>query len=126
MVEGGFVTYSNRAKATMIGVPAGLIEAHGAVSEETAREMAAGARRALGVDVAIATTGIAGPDGGTPEKPVGTVWVAVDCDGEVHAVRAVLPGDRSEIRYRAAQLALDRLRCAFEHDQDAVGWTARG
>ena len=69
---------------------------------------------------------IAGPDGGTPEKPVGTVWVAVDLNGEVHAVRAILPGDRSEIRYRAAQLALDRLRRAFDRDQDAVGWTSRG
>ena len=91
-----------------------------------ARAMASGARLRFGTTIGIGITGIAGPDGGTPEKPVGTVWVAVDLNGEVHAVRAILPGDRSEIRYRAAQLALDRLRRAFDRDQDAVGWTSRG
>lgn len=125
-VHGGTIAYANAVKVRELDVSQSDLDAHGAVSEPVARAMATGARRRFGTNIGIGITGIAGPDGGTPEKPVGTVWVAVDCDGEVHAVRAVLPGDRSEIRYRAAQLALDRLRCAFEHDQDAVGWTARG
>jgi len=126
VVQGGTIAYANAVKVRELDVSQSDLDAHGAVSEPVARAMATGARRRFGTNIGIGITGIAGPDGGTPEKPVGTVWVAVDCDGEVHAVRAVLPGDRSEIRYRAAQLALDRLRCAFEHDQDAVGWTARG
>jgi nicotinamide-nucleotide amidase len=125
-VQGGTIAYANAVKVRELDVSQSDLDAHGAVSEPVARAMATGARRRFGTNIGIGITGIAGPDGGTPEKPVGTVWVAVDCDGEVHAVRAVLPGDRSEIRYRAAQLALDRLRCAFEHDQEAVGWTARG
>jgi PncC family amidohydrolase len=88
--------------------------------------MASGVRRTFGSTIGLGITGVAGPDGGTPEKPVGTVWVAVDVAGEVHAVRAVLPGDRFEIRWRAAQLALDRLRKAFDQETDATGWTARG
>jgi nicotinamide-nucleotide amidase len=87
--------------------------------------MATGVRLRFNSSIGIGITGIAGPDGGTPEKPVGTVWVAVDLQGEVHAVRAVLPGDRFEIRYRAAQLALDRLRRAFARETDVSGWTAR-
>ena len=73
-VHGGFVTYANAAKEHMLGVKAETLDAHGAVSAETAWEMADGARRASGVDYAIAVTGIAGPDGGTQEKPVGLVW----------------------------------------------------
>jgi nicotinamide-nucleotide amidase len=126
VVQGGTIAYANAVKVRELDVSQSDLDAHGAVSEPVARAMAAGARRRFGTNIGIGITGVAGPDGGTPDKPVGTVWVAVDCDGEVHAVRAVLPGDRSEIRYRAAQLALDRLRRTFEHDQDAVGWTARG
>ena len=126
VVQGGTIAYANAVKVRELDVSQSDLDAHGAVSEPVARAMATGARLRFGTNIGIGITGVAGPDGGTPEKPVGTVWVAVDLDGEVHAVRAVLPGDRSEIRYRAAQLALDRLRCAFEHDQDAVGWTARG
>src|SRR5512133_3067968 len=75
--EGGFVTYSNAAKSRIIGVPEGLIEKYGAVSDETARAMAEGARKKLGTDMSVAVTGIAGPTGGTPDKPVGTVYIAV-------------------------------------------------
>ena len=75
--RGGVVAYSNEVKESVLGVQHGTLEQHGAVSEETVREMAEGVRLRLGADLAIATTGIAGPDGGTPEKPVGTVWVAV-------------------------------------------------
>jgi nicotinamide-nucleotide amidase len=125
-VLGGIIAYANEVKTRDLGVPADVIAEHGAVSEPVARAMATGARLRFGSTVGIGITGIAGPDGGTPDKPVGTVWVAVDVDGDVHAVRGVLPGDRYEIRWRAAQLALDRLRRAFAHETDAAGWTARG
>ena len=125
-VLGGTIAYANEVKTRELGVPAEVIEEHGAVSEPVARAMATGIRLRFGSTIGFGITGIAGPDGGTPDKPVGTVWVAVDIDGDVHAVRAVLPGDRHEIRWRAAQLALDRLRKAFLREQDAEGWTARG
>lgn len=125
-VLGGTIAYANAVKTRELGVSAEVIDAHGAVSEPVARAMATGVRLRFGSTIGLGITGIAGPDGGTPDKPVGTVWVAIDNDGEVHAVRAVLPGDRHEIRWRAAQLALDRLRKAFLREQDAEGWTARG
>lgn len=127
-VQGGVIAYANEVKTRELDVPAEAIAEHGAVSDVVARAMAAGVRRRFGTGIGIGITGIAGPDGGTPDKPVGTVWVAVDVDGDVHAVRALLPGNRFEIRYRAAQLALDRLRRAFarEAGQDSVGWTSRG
>ena len=126
VLQGGTIAYANAVKVRELGVSASDLDTVGAVSEPVARAMASGVRLRFGTTIGIGITGIAGPDGGTPEKPVGTVWVAVDLNGEVHAVRAILPGDRSEIRYRAAQLALDRLRRAFDRDQDAVGWTSRG
>ena len=125
-VLGGIIAYANEVKTRELGVPAALIAEHGAVSEPVARAMATGARLRFGSTIGLGITGIAGPDGGTPDKPVGTVWVAVDVAGDVHAVRAVLPGDRHEIRWRAAQLALDRLRKAFLRETGAEGWTARG
>lgn len=125
-VLGGTIAYANAVKTRELGVPAALIDEQGAVSEPVARAMATGVRLRFGSTIGLGITGIAGPDGGTPEKPVGTVWVAVDLDGDVHAVRAVLPGDRHEIRWRAAQLALDRLRKAFLREQQSEGWTARG
>ncbi len=122
---GGTIAYSNAVKIRELDVPASVIETHGAVSEPVALAMAAGARARFGSTIGIGITGIAGPDGGTLEKPVGTVWVAVDVDGAAQAVRAVLPGDRSEIRFRATQVALDRLRRVFAHDTDATAWTSR-
>lgn len=122
---GGTIAYSNDVKVRELGVPVEAIAEFGAVSEPVALAMASGARSRFKSTIGIGITGIAGPDGGTPEKPVGTVWVAVDVNGDAHAVRAVLPGDRSEIRYRAAQLALDRLRRAFANDSDATAWTSR-
>jgi nicotinamide-nucleotide amidase len=87
-------------------VDAATLAQHGAVSEETALAMAHGARRRLGVDVAIATTGIAGPAGGSPEKPVGLVWFAVASPDGERTRRAVIPGDRDDVRRRAAAAAL--------------------
>ncbi|MFN9201906.1 MAG: competence/damage-inducible protein A [Gemmatimonas sp.] len=126
VVLGGTIAYANEVKIRELQVAAEDIAAHGAVSEPVARAMATGVRRRFGSSIGIGLTGLAGPGGGTPDKPVGTVWVAVDVDGDVHAVRAVLPGDRGEIRWRAAQLALDRLRRAFAQDTEGAAWTARG
>jgi nicotinamide-nucleotide amidase len=107
---GGVVAYDNEIKLSLLGVSGDALAAHGAVSEQVAREMAAGAARGLGTDAALAVTGIAGPDGGTAEKPVGTVWIAALWQGEVRTAHYVFPGDRQVVRRRAAQAALDALR----------------
>jgi nicotinamide-nucleotide amidase len=125
VVLGGVIAYANAVKVRDLGVPAALLEAEGAVSEGVARAMASGVRARCQAAVGIGITGIAGPGGGTPEKPVGTVWVAVDLNGTVHAARAVFPGDRHEIRFRAAQAALDRLRRALEGTEPLPAWTTR-
>ena len=107
----GFVTYSNASKTDLLGVPAGLIAAHGAVSEEVARAMAEGARSKSGATYALATTGIAGPDGGTAEKPVGTVWMALAVEGMTTEVwKENRPTDRLTFKQVVTQSALDRLR----------------
>ena len=108
--ERAFVTYSNRSKVEELGVDAGLLERFGAVSDEVAAAMAAGARRAAGTDIGVGITGIAGPDGGTPEKPVGLVYVALDGAAGNRVRRAVFPGARERVRYQAAQVALEMLR----------------
>jgi len=107
---GGAVTYSNRLKEMLLGVPAAVLEAHGAVSAEAAQAMAAGARERLGADVAVAVTGVAGPGGGTPEKPVGLVFLHVSGpDGELER-RIEWGGTRRDIRLRATVAALHMLR----------------
>lgn len=106
----GAVTYANEAKVRMLGVGRDTLAAHGAVSAEVAREMAAGARASAGTDYALALTGIAGPDGGTPEKPVGLVFLALAAADGVRVVRQVWLGDREQIRTWAALAALDLLR----------------
>ncbi len=111
---GGVIAYANEIKAGLLGVPAPLIRAHGAVSGEVARSMAAGARERTGAEIGVAVTGIAGPDGGTPEKPVGTVWIACDFAGEADAKLLHLWGNRQEIRQRAAQAALNLVRRALD------------
>jgi PncC family amidohydrolase len=103
---GGVVCYSDRLKTELLGVPPELIVQHGAVSEAVARAMAEGARVRLRVDRAISVTGIAGPSGGTEEKPVGTVWFGVASPGETEARRIIFFGSRREIRERASQTAL--------------------
>jgi nicotinamide-nucleotide amidase len=108
--ERGFVTYSNQAKMEMLGVRAETLEAFGAVSEETAREMAQGALAHSGAQAAFAITGIAGPSGGTQEKPVGTVCFAWVLGGaEVVSERRVLVGDRRQIRSQSVRHAFRKL-----------------
>jgi nicotinamide-nucleotide amidase len=107
----GFVTYSNASKTALLGVPSELIATHGAVSEEVVRAMAEGALSKSGATFALATTGIAGPDGGTPEKPVGTVWLALARDGgETEVWKETRPSDRLTFKQVVTQSALDRLR----------------
>jgi PncC family amidohydrolase len=103
---GGFVTYSNEAKERFVGVRHETLLDHGAVSEETAREMARGARQEMGVDVAVAITGIAGPTGGTPEKPVGLVYVALSAVDTELCRRFVWSGDRVSNKIESAEAAL--------------------
>jgi len=113
VVEGGVIAYSNAVKQALLGVRERDLREHGAVSEPVARQMAAGVRERLGVEIGIGITGVAGPGGGTPDKPVGTVWTAVDVAGTARALRTVFIGDRDEIRRRAAQGALDMVRRAL-------------
>jgi nicotinamide-nucleotide amidase len=110
VVEGGVIAYSYELKTLLLGVPAAMLAEHGAVSEPVVRAMAAGARAASGVKAALAITGIAGPGGGTETKPVGTVWIALDFEGTIVARRYNFIGDRSEVRLRATQAALEMLR----------------
>jgi nicotinamide-nucleotide amidase len=106
----GAVTYSNEAKSRMLGVPASLIEAHGAVSEEVAQAMAEGARRESGADLAVSVTGIAGPEGGSAEKPVGTVFIALAHAGGCSVERHQFPGDRDRVRSITCFSALNLVR----------------
>ena len=110
---GAFVVYSNSLKESALGVPADLIRSHGAVSEPVARAMAEGARRASGATWAAAITGIAGPDGGTPEKPVGTVFLAVAGPGISRTKHSQYRGDRGQVRTLAAYGALQLVREAI-------------
>src|SRR2546427_11022923 len=102
--------YAEFLKTAALKVPLETIAAHGAVSEETVRAMAEGAQRLFSVDATIAVTGIAGPGGGTPDKPVGTVWLAARVHTDTRALHRAFPGGRAEIRRRSAQAALDLLR----------------
>jgi nicotinamide-nucleotide amidase len=106
----GWVTYANDAKTELLGVGPEVLREHGAVSEQTVRAMAAAARQRGKADYAVAISGIAGPEGGTPDKPVGTVWIALAHPQGVHARRFVFPGDREMIRDRSAKMALALLR----------------
>lgn len=109
--DGGYVTYSNDAKVRDLGVSPATLAAHGAVSEAVVREMAGGALQRAGADVAVATSGIAGPDGGVPGKPVGTVWFAcsVRRGGVVETTvrRQLFPGDREAVRRASVHHALE-------------------
>ena len=107
--EGGIVAYSNAAKIGLLGVPGDVVAAHGAVSEETVRAMAEGARSRFAADLAVAVSGVAGPGGGTADKPVGTVHFAWAAPGGVTAARRVFAGSRESVRRQTVALALERL-----------------
>ncbi|GKT20890.1 CinA family protein [Acidovorax sp. SUPP3334] len=114
--ERGFVTYSNAAKTELLGVPATLIEAHGAVSEPVARAMAEGAVARSPAQVSVAVTGVAGPGGGSVDKPVGTVWFGWSVEGVVHSEAMRFAGDRAAVRGATVKHALVRL----------AGWLGSG
>ena len=107
---GGVIAYANDVKITALGVSPAVLASHGAVSEAVAREMAVGAQRMFGVEITLAITGVAGPGGGTPDKPVGLVWVCAAVEGHVEARKIQSWGDRQEVRYRATQAAMDLAR----------------
>ena len=115
---GGVVAYSNEVKVSELGVPEALLEEHGAVSAEVAEAMARGARERLGADVAVAVTGIAGPDGGTPEKPVGLVYLHAEGPDGGHGREFSFPGDRASIRARSAVGALHLVRRLLTQSRD--------
>lgn len=115
--ERGFVTYSNEAKVELLGVDAKLVEAHGAVSEVVARAMAFGAVRHSRARVSVAVTGIAGPGGGTPGKPVGTVWFAFMVDGRLSSEMKRFDGDRAAVRRQTVDHALARLAQLLGQEQ---------
>ena len=107
--ERGFVTYSNEAKTDLLGVDASLIAAQGAVSQAVVEAMASGAVARSKAQVSVAVTGVAGPGGGTPEKPVGTVWFGWSVNGQIRSERRQFDGDRAEVRAATVQHALQTL-----------------
>jgi len=111
--HGGVIAYENSVKTKLLGVSDVTLKEHGAVSEQVAREMAEGSARVLGTTIGIGITGVAGPGGGTPEKPAGTVWIAVAGVGETRTLGRMYVGDREEVRLRATQASLDQLRRAI-------------
>lgn len=104
-----WVTYSNAAKQQALGVQAATLAEHGAVSEAVVREMVVGAHQHSQADLAVAVSGIAGPGGGSPDKPVGTVWFGFYCRGEVLCLRQVFSGDRRAVREQAVAFAIEFL-----------------
>jgi nicotinamide-nucleotide amidase len=119
--ERGFVTYSNLSKQQMLGVRETTLKQYGAVSEMAVREMVAGALANSAAQVALAVTGIAGPDGGTADKPVGTVWFAWGIKhGETHAQRHQLGGNRAEVRAQAVHIALQGLIDLLNQSSETV------
>ena len=108
--EGGYVTYSNEAKHQDLGVPLELIEQYGAVSREVAYAMASGAKEKTPAQLSLAITGIAGPEGGSADKPVGTVWFAWGlADGSIQTEKVLFTGDRQSVRTQAVNFSLSRL-----------------
>ncbi len=119
-VLGGSVAYSNDLKRSQLGVSAETLERHGAVSTEVAEEMARGARRVSGADYAVSTTGIAGPGGGSEDKPVGTVCIGLDCDRATYSHRYQLWGNREWVKLLTSQIALDWVRRAAQGQDPTV------
>jgi nicotinamide-nucleotide amidase len=109
-LRGGIVAYTNEMKTRLLGVPAELLEAHGAVSAQVAEAMAVGCRDKFGTDVAVSTTGLAGPGGAEPDKPIGLVHVGLAWDGGASSAAFTWPGTRTEIQSRTAKMALNVVR----------------
>jgi len=114
---GGVVAYHNDVKQHLLGVPLSLLEQHGAVSEQVALARAEGARRQLGSDLALAVTGIAGPDGGTPEKPVGTVYLALASGDGSRVIRCQFDGDRAAVRGQSVEQAFFLLKIRLKEPE---------
>ncbi|KAB3752326.1 CinA family protein, partial [Phocaeicola vulgatus] len=116
--KGGIIAYSNEIKESLLGVNHETLETHGAVSEETVIEMVKGAMKSMNSDCAVATSGIAGPTGGTPDKPVGTIWIAAGCKDKVITLK--LEGDegRNKNIANATQNALQLLRKLFQNEEN--------
>nr|HID60159.1 CinA family protein [Desulfobacterales bacterium] len=108
--ERGIITYSNRSKVEMLGVPEDIIDKHGAVSRETAVAMAEGVRRLASTDLGLSVTGIAGPTGGSPEKPVGTVFMALSSKEKTVWKKYLFEGDRASVTWKTSEMALVQIR----------------
>jgi PncC family amidohydrolase len=111
---GGVISYANRIKVALLGVSPATLETDGAVSQATAEQMAAGARSRLGADVGLSVTGIAGPGGGSADKPVGLTWIAADGPDGIRSQRFIFDGDRASVRRQAAESALRLLLSYLE------------
>ena len=128
--KGGVVAYANEVKHRLLGVEPGILQKHGSVSKECAEAMALGVAVRLETDYALSITGIAGPDGGSAEKPVGTVWFGLAARGTVSAVQAQFSGNRTKIREAATQKGLElitaSIMASFELDNPADGGVTLG
>ena len=113
---GGAVTYAASVKTALLGVPADLIETRGVVSPDVAAAMAKGAQKRFGTDLAVSVTGVAGPDGGTPETPVGCVYIGVATSDKTVTFREDIPGDREQVRRGAAERAIRRCLTALTNE----------
>ena len=116
----GFVTYSNQAKSDMLAVPASVIDGYGAVSEAVATAMASGALRHSEADIAIAVTGVAGPGGGSEEKPVGTVWIAIASRQQSQAIKCLFAGDRDAVRQATLLRAIEEVLLLLDAEVEPV------
>jgi nicotinamide-nucleotide amidase len=123
--RGGILSYANDVKAAQLGVPVSVLDGDGAVSEACVRAMAAGCRERLGADLAVAVSGISGPDGGTDDKPVGTTWIGVATPAGVFAGCYRFPADRTRNRLLAVAAAVDALRRVLEDGDDVSPWARR-
>ena len=113
---GGAVTYASSVKTALLGVPEDLIRLRGVVSSDVAAAMAEGARKRFGTDLAVSVTGVAGPDGGTPETPVGCVYIGIATKDKTVAFREDIPGDREQVRRGAAERAIRRCLTALTNE----------
>ena len=121
---GGMIAYANAAKVSQLGVSPLTLEQHGAVSRETVLEMAAGVRQRLGANLGLSSSGIAGPGGGSPQKPIGTAWVGLVAADGCWARLFHLPGERCQVKQAGAEAALQMLLDYLEGQRDLEAWTS--